>query len=178
MDCRTARLTRPQRAALLLLAQTDFSLRVAERYDREDFVLVRQSEFLTHAFQLSETRPVGPDPVSPGDQDHRLDSAARIRDREVVRLLDCHDDCCARARDVRTVRDQAAQVPQAGAVSDDHEVPGLDVARARGQMARLHDAAHHLIWNWLVLILADGENSADGLKDRVAHFLILLRSAV
>jgi Ion channel len=68
------------------------------------------------------------------------------------------------------VRDQTAELAQSSAVSHDHEMPRLDVARARGQVARLDDAPHHVVRNWLVLVLADGENSADGLKDRVAHF--------
>ena len=36
-------------------------------------------------------------------------------------------------------------------------------------MPGLHDAPEHVVWNWLVLVLTDRENGADGLKDRVTH---------
>ena len=96
----------------------------------------------------------------------------------MVGLLDRNDDGCAGGRDVWAVSNERAQLLEPCAVFHDYEMPGLDVAGARGQVTRLHDAPEHVIWNWLVLVFTDRENGADGLKDRVAHFLILLRSAV
>src|ERR1700720_547843 len=71
---------------LSLLDSLDGPRRITERHDCQDLVVIRQPHGLSDTLEAAEPCPVGADAVRPGRQDHRLDSAADIRNCDMAFL--------------------------------------------------------------------------------------------
>src|SRR5262249_52283502 len=81
------------------------------------------------------------------------------------------DDRGRRACDVGAGSDQAAEVAQRLTVTDDHEVPRLQVPGTGAQVAGLHNAVHDVVGKFLVLVFAHCQDGPHGLEDLVRHLV-------
>ena len=129
-----------------------------------------EAELGTHTIEVGEAGPVRADAITPGGQDHRLHSAARIRDADGARRLFVRDDhSCARVHDVGPGAHQRAELLQTGALAHHDEMPRLAVGGARGQPARFRDPAHDVGRDLFVCVLTNRQHRPHRLENFVGH---------
>ena len=113
----------------------------------------------------AEAHPVGADALRPRDQDHVLDRAAPVGDRDALVLHDRYRDRERRPRGVVAGHDDLPDAPDRRALFDDDEVPRLEVLRARGEPARLDDSAHDVRGHRPLGVPPDREHRPDRFED-------------
>src|SRR5438270_8911832 len=74
----------------VLEASSKLSLRIPKREDGRHVVVGRQADVVANGVQACEPGPVGADALRPGGQDHGLDCAADIGDRDWIVALAGH----------------------------------------------------------------------------------------
>src|SRR5947199_10723162 len=152
-----------QRLALLL-ASFQGASRVAKRKDRQHIEAGRDVEQRLDFLEPTEAYPVRAHAIGPRRQQHGLDRAARVGDREPS-LVSRHDDCHRCLCDIRPARSQGPELAQCLGVANHDEVPRLPVHPAASEASSLDDPSDHGIWHRLVLVTAHRKERADGLED-------------
>src|SRR5215208_3568450 len=135
---------------------------VAKRQDRHDVQIFRDANELFGRWAPA-SNPIAAHSSVPGHQEHILDGAARVRDREPG-WFDGNDNREWRLRDVRSTPSHRTELAQHIGVLHHHEAPGLLVRRARRQPTGLQHPAYHVFRDRLVTVAAHGQERADGLE--------------
>ena len=107
------------------LSPLPMGCRITERNNGQDFQFIWDAQERFHLLQSPEAHSVRAYPFRPGRQDHRLDRAARIRDRK-HRPFNRYDNRQRCLRDIGSSFRQCAQLPQRIAVLDDNENAKVD----------------------------------------------------